>query len=122
MDKREEIVELVEKNLPRFSGERKVFVIGLKIGAETVKIVFWRPRNYTLVAHNYKVPIEKGVEIFEITAYHDSCWRYDGFSFLNKFPVREVKDLQVASLKVLDEQTCFTDDTEKYFIIKNSHG
>lgn len=123
MDAREEIVKLVNNNLANVARECKehtVFQVILKMGQTVIKVVFWRLNNYTLVAHNYKVPVEPDGEIFLITAYHDSCWRYDGFSFLNKFSREQIINLEIVSSEILEHQNCFIDDEDEYFVILNS--
>jgi len=116
MEAREKVLEIIEKDF-RISGSDKIFVVLLQIGLIVIKMVVWRPRGYTLVAHNYEAPTEDGAEIFNVTSYHDSCWRYDGFSFLNKFPREDVKNLEIISTEILDFQECFMDKSEKFFII-----
>lgn len=114
---REELVELVEKNLPRFSGEKKVFVISLHSEGRFIKVIFWRPKNYTLVAYNHGALIGADREEFTVAAYHDSCWRYDGFSFLNNY----TKNLKILS-KLLDSRTCILDFSEKIFVILKNYS
>ena len=114
---REDIVRLVERSISKFSGKEKIFSVTLQLGVSIVRMVFWRPNNYTMVAHDYQAPIEDGCEIFHITSFHDSCWRYDGFSFLNQFSREEQKSLQVISSELLDFQNCSMDEAEKYFTI-----
>lgn len=114
---RDDIARLVEKSIPRFSGKEKIFLVTLQLGADTVKMVFWRPNNYTMVAHDHQAPIGKDCEIFCITSFHDSCWRYDGLSFLNRFPWEEQKKMQIVSSELLDFQKCLMDEEENFFTI-----
>jgi len=117
IEPREKILEVIEKDF-KVSGDDKIFVVILLIGLVIVKLVVWRPRNYTLIAYNYNEPVKNGMEVLNITSYHDSCWRYDGFSFLNQFPREYVKKLKIISFELLDSQKCAMDNTEKFFIIQ----
>jgi len=114
----QKIVKSVENNLPRFSGINKIFLVLLNIENIQIKIVFWRPRNYTLVAHNHEVPKSEDSEMFLITSYHDSCWRYDGFSFLNKFSRTQKENIQILSTEIIELKECSIDSSEKFFSIK----
>ena len=116
------IVKLVDENLAKVSREFRehtIFLVTLKATDTIIKLVFWRPRNYMLVAHNYEVPQENGGEVFNITSYHDSCWRYDGFSFFNLLSKEQKEKLEIVSTETLEFQRCFMDDSENFFVILN---
>ena len=118
---REKIVKLADENLAKVDRDSRghtIFLVTLKITDVIIKLVFWRPRNYMLVAHNYEAPQQDDSEIFNIVSYHDSCWRYDGFSFFNKFPREDARKLEIISTEVLDFQECFIDESEKFFVIQ----
>lgn len=117
MEQAEKLASLVAENIKKFSGRDVVLAIYLQIGAVSIKVVVWRPGNYTLVAHNHEVPTEESVEVFNITSYHDSCWKYDGFSFLSKFSREDLKALKITSTELLKSQQCFMDDSERFFMI-----
>lgn len=117
MEQAEKLSKFIEENIKRFSGRDVIFIVFLQIGLITVKMVVWRPKNYTLIAHSHEAPLQEGAEIFNITSYHDSCWRYDGFSFLDKFLREDVKALKIISTELLESQECFMDESEKFFVI-----
>lgn len=119
MEKREELADFIEQNIKKFSGENLIFVVLLQIGLITIKMVVWRPKNYTLIAHNYRAPVHEGAEIFHVTSNHASCWRYDGFSFLNQFHQEKLFDFRVISCELLKDRKCFLDESKKLFVIKN---
>lgn len=113
---REEIVGIVKNNLPEFSGVNKLLLIILQFGDEKLEVVFWRPLSYTLVAHNYGIPKVKSCEIFNVTARHDSTWKYDGLSFLGKL-IAEKGDVLISSSEVITISDYLLDREEKFFTI-----
>jgi hypothetical protein len=119
----ERIVKLVNENLAKVTREQRehtIFLVTLKTVDIIVKLVFWRPRNYMLVAHSYEAPKEEGGEVFNVTSYHDSCWCYDGFSFFNLFSKEQKEKLEIVSTETLEFQHCFMDNSEKFFVILNN--
>jgi hypothetical protein len=102
------IAQIVEKFLPRFSGENigLLFSIELRFShygktQETAKninvnILFQRPANYTRVLAMINQNKFVCNDIFDMTeeSYHDSCWRSDGFSFLRMLIQKEKENFE----------------------------
>ncbi|MDO8574755.1 MAG: hypothetical protein Q7R61_00520 [bacterium] len=87
------IVAFVEAMLPRFSDDKKVLAMSIKIRAnkpcdyrkEVVRpifLLFHRPNNYTKVLWNiaeYRKSY-KDLSVWEVKCDHDSAWRTDGLA------------------------------------------
>ena len=90
----EHVIEtLVEAMLPRFSGDKKVLAMSIRISAtkpdnfrkEIVHracILFHRPDNYTKVLWNIYDSQKgyKGIPVWVVKSNHDSEWRTDGLA------------------------------------------
>lgn len=93
LDLEHAIATLVESLLPKNSGEKALGVrVSVKMALysdmecevhKEVQFLFQRKMNYTAVFIAMRDKARDPLN-FELTSYHDSCWRTDGFSPLNK--------------------------------------
>ncbi len=86
------IAAFVEALLPRFSDDKKVLAMSIKIRASKpgdyrkevvrrVNILFHRPNNYTKVLWNTDLRDRyKDLSVWEVKCDHDSEWRTDGLA------------------------------------------
>lgn len=117
-DLRNTLKVLAEKLLPAGSGS-KILQIDLILERKPrayIRITFYRPRAYMLVSYKFSTNMEyvhdsKG---FTVTAYHDSAWRYDGFSFLREILKRE-DEIEIKNFEILDAEYANMDDKEEFF-------
>ncbi|OGD24630.1 hypothetical protein A2819_00040 [Candidatus Azambacteria bacterium RIFCSPHIGHO2_01_FULL_40_24] len=90
----EHVIEtLVEAMLPRFSADKKVLAMSIRISAtkpddfkkevvHKAHILFHRPGNYTKVLWNITDSQKgyKGIPVWAVKSDHDSEWRTDGLA------------------------------------------
>ena len=111
---------IADTMLPKFSGQNKMLEIVVKMiyqnqGFQHVKVVFWRPSNYMLVAHNFDTHLEDiSDNDFSITANHDSTWKYDGLNFFHNL-VKNPQEIEIFSCEIVEIENMFIDDTSRTF-------
>ncbi len=117
------LASLAENLLPSFSGQNKILEIVLKMTDENEKnmfskIVFWHPNNYMLVAYDYESSlIYLNDDEFEITANHDSTWKYDGLNFFRDI-MTIPEEIEIVYFKVVQIEEPFVDEVNKTFTFK----
>lgn len=113
---------LADLGLPRFSGDKKILEVIIRMDYakrkfQHLKIIFWRPNNSMLVGYDFETNHEDLSQEVTVTANHDSTWRHDGFSFLNKF--EKPASIEILSAKVIGIKSCdFTDHEDFTYILE----
>jgi hypothetical protein len=113
----EELANLAEKMLPRFSDRNKVLEILIRfnyekykgkrmIGVEYseyqhIRVVFWRPGSYMLVGYNFETLVENIFDRYIISAHHDSAWKYDGLKFFHQI-LEEPKSWDIIETEIIE--------------------
>lgn len=122
IDLKDVLVILANKLLPAKSGFYKILEVFIKMTqgedkTKFVKIIFWHPNNYMMVAYTFESELSdfEDNDNFIITSNHDSTWKYDGFNFFNKVMeipdnvyIISVKEIQIEDMIINErEQICF---------------
>lgn len=105
--------------LPPFSGQNKMLEIVLRVIYENhrfqhVKVVFWHPNSYMLVAYNFDTHVKDIADDFLITANHDSTWKHDGLNFFYNI-VKEPEEIEILSCKIVAIENAIASDNRRFF-------
>lgn len=118
---------IAETMLPAFSGQTKMLEIALKMNYQNerfqhIKIIFWHPNSYMLVAYNFETHLDDIHDNdFSITANHDSTWKEDGLSFFPQI-VKVPEEIDILSCKIVEIENPFVSDIERTFFFKRKEA
>lgn len=124
------IALLVEAVLPHFSPRNKVLQLHIRIDsykdekslpADLFEIIIYRPGNYTLVGWKRSKTVLHGEYdgTYTTTSHHYSCWKDDGFRFLNYSDGRKVNFANIDQVKVA-EGTIEIDSEKRIFTFEET--
>lgn len=113
------LVLLAENLLPKGSGHSKILEVCIEFTQNDkcmfTKVVFFRPNNYMLVSYAFETDLSYiDDNDFEITADHDSTWKYDGFNFFRNV-MKEPEKVSILSFKILEIENPIVNDTDRTF-------
>lgn len=117
------LFSLAENMLPARSGRNKILEVIVKMtGSQRrqmfVKIIFWHPNSYMMVATSFDETFENiKDDSFKVQANHDSTWQHDGFCFLRNV-IQKQDEITIPSFKIVEVEDAFTDDKDKNFYFK----
>lgn len=118
---------IADAMLPPSSGQNKMLEIVLKMIYQNnrfqhVKVVFWHPNNYMLVAYSFETHLEDIPDNdFSITANHDSTWKYDGLNFFHNI-VKEPQEIEILSCKIVAIENAASDADGTFFFSRKKEN
>ncbi len=118
------LISLAENLLPARSGHNKILEIIVEMtnsqGKKTfIKIIFWHPCNYMMVAAtSFEATLEDIRENdFSVKANHDTTWKIDGFDFLRTVNL-EPEEISIPLFKIIEVGDAFVRDKDRMFFFQ----